>query len=113
MKKGLNILYLLVSISLLTFLLLSSKQKRGDVICNGLEINVDTNMRREIGIKVIIPLEATVDITASNAGAQMKRAKQFVESKQFVHLTLPDVESRINILVTEDETISLTAHDLG
>ena len=77
------------------------------------KIDVDTNIRRNVGIKVLIPLDTQVDITASNAGAQMKRAKQFVESKQFVHLTLPDVESRINILVTEDETISLTAHDLG
>ena len=77
------------------------------------KIDVDTNIRRNVGIKVLIPLEAAVDITASNAKAQMKRAKQFVESNKFVHLTLPDVESRINILVTEDETISLTAHDLG
>jgi len=42
-KKLLNILYLLISISLFTFLLISSKQKRGNVLCNGLEIRVDTN----------------------------------------------------------------------
>jgi len=41
-KKVLNILYLLLSISLLTFLLISSKHKRGNVLCNGLEIRVDT-----------------------------------------------------------------------